>query len=89
MTTISPDFSSRLEEFVCAHSSKEKGDIAIEITPMQADPCITEMVVACDVDFIIFRDSDFAMYVGPTSRCRGLADVMLKDMKLSTNNELT
>lgn len=90
MTTIAPaDFSSRLEEFICAYSSKGKGDIAIEITPMQADPCIAEMVlVACNVDIIIFRVSDFAN-VCWSSGCRGLADIMLKDMKLSTKNELT
>jgi hypothetical protein len=49
---LPPDFSLRLEEFVCAYSSKEKGDIAIEITLTQADPCIAGMAVASNVDFI-------------------------------------
>jgi hypothetical protein len=80
------DFSSRLEEFVCAYSSKENGDMTIEIAPTQADPCIAGMAVAGDIDFIVSGDSDFAMYVGPSGR-RGLADIMLKDMKLSTKKE--
>jgi hypothetical protein len=62
---LPPDFSSRLEEFVCAYSSKENGDIAIEIAPTQADPCIAGMALAGDVNFIISKDSDFAMYVVP------------------------
>ena len=80
------DFSQRLEEFVGSFESENKGNITMEVAPTQADPCLAKMAVNGDVDFFISGDSDFAVYVGPNG-CNGLADIMLKDLKLTTNKE--
>jgi len=83
---LSPEFSQRLEEFVDGYNSGDEGDITFEIAPTQADPCVAKMAVDGDIDFIVSGDSDFGMYFGP-SGCAELADIMLKDLKLTTTKE--
>jgi hypothetical protein len=78
-------FSSKLEDFVSTFSPGEEGVISFEKALTQADPTIARMALTGEIDFTISGDSDFSMYIGPNGR-RGLGDIMLKDVKLSTRN---
>ena len=80
------DFDQKLKAFVDGYKSEEKGNITMEIAPTQADPCLAKMAVDGEIDAIISGDSDFAVYVGPGG-CNGMADIMLKDVKLSMIKE--
>jgi len=83
---LPPDFSQSCRAFVSGYNSDKKGKIMMESALTQADPCAAKMAVDGDADFIISGDSDFAVYVGPNGP-NGMADVMLKDVKLTMRKE--
>ena len=76
------NFNQSLKDFVNGYDSEGKGDILIQTAPWQANPCLVQLAVEGGIDAIISGDSNFCVYIGPGQSA--LADIMLKDLQVST-----